>query len=429
MSSPHQRAKAFIEKHQLFIDPSDASSFFQAFKVEMEKGLKGEPSSLVMLPTYISVDKNIPAHQSTLVIDAGGTNLRVCKVEFDEHGKETMSDFEVYPMPGTKGEVSAEQFFKLFADYISPILEDKSIKSIGFCFSYPAEILPNRDGRLQNWTKEVMAPEVVGLEIGKGILEHITTRDDLSLVILNDTVAALLTAKAEGESHQCSSYAGFILGTGTNMAIVVPDESILKLVNPSQGSQAINMESGNFSPPLLSDLDDAFDATTQTPGDYRLEKMISGAYLGPLFLTTLKSAGQEKTFSEQGNVLVASLTELNTKQLNDLISNPHSDGPLSGLSSEDLEIAYYLGQQLVDRAAWVSALKITASLRDLGMGKSPLHPLCITIDGSTVHKMKGLYGALEAHLKFLLGNEDIHFILSHRDHAPILGAAIAALTN
>jgi hexokinase len=157
--------------------------------------------------------------------------------------------------------------------------------------------------------------------------------------------------------------------------------------------------------------------------------MISGAYLGPLYLTTLKSASQEGAFSAQGKTVIDELATFNTKQLNDLITNPHLEGPLSSLASEDLEVAFILAQQLVNRAAWVSALKITASIRSLDVGKSPLHPICITIDGSTVHKMTGLYNTLESQLKELLGKEGIYFILSHREHAPILGAAIASLTN
>lgn len=424
-----EKVQAFLQKHQLSFNEDLKQAFFESFTAEMSKGLKGEPSSLAMLPTYISVDKNIPHHKPALVIDAGGTNLRVCKVVFNDAGDAIIDSFQKFPMPGTHGELSAEVFFSLFAEYISPLLDEHQIQDIGLCFSYPTEILPNRDGRLIKWTKEVQAPEVVGQEIGKGIISHLSQHKNLNIVVLNDTVAALLAAKAEGEQHRCSSFAGFILGTGTNMATVVRDEDILKVEGPTGGHQAINLESGGFHPPSTSDIDDTFDAQTQNPGQYRFEKMVSGAYLGPLFLTCLKVACSEKLLSPQGCSTIESWEQLNTKQLNDLITNPHLDGPFAHLHEGDLEICFLLAEQLVERAAYLSALKITASIRDLKVGEHPLHPICITIDGSTVHKMKDFYGTLNGHLKKLLSQEGIHYILSHRDNAPVIGAAIAALTN
>ena len=50
-----------------------------AFIGEMEKGLKGEESSLFMIPTYISIDKKVPAGERIIVVDAGGTNFRVAR--------------------------------------------------------------------------------------------------------------------------------------------------------------------------------------------------------------------------------------------------------------------------------------------------------------------------------------------------------------
>ena len=42
---------------------------------------------------------------------------------------------------------------------------------IGFCFSYPTEIFPNKDGKLLYWTKEIKIPRMAGQFIGKNLLE------------------------------------------------------------------------------------------------------------------------------------------------------------------------------------------------------------------------------------------------------------------
>lgn len=69
---------------------------------------------------------------------------------------------------------------------------------IGFCFSYPTEMLPTGDGKLITFTKEVKAPEVEGAVIGENLkmaLVRAGFNAEKEIVILNDTVAALLASK------------------------------------------------------------------------------------------------------------------------------------------------------------------------------------------------------------------------------------------
>ncbi len=41
-------------------DDIDRESMIRDFLSEMEKGLKGEPSSLMMVPTFVGVDGKVP---------------------------------------------------------------------------------------------------------------------------------------------------------------------------------------------------------------------------------------------------------------------------------------------------------------------------------------------------------------------------------
>ena len=109
--------------------------------------------------------------------------------------------------------------------YLRP-LADKSDR-IGFCFSYPTEIFPDKDGRLLQFCKEVQAPEVIGQIIGKSLLEALGTPDK-KIVLLNDTVATLLSGKSASFGRTYDSFMGYILGTGTNTCYIEANRNILK---------------------------------------------------------------------------------------------------------------------------------------------------------------------------------------------------------
>ena len=90
------RDNGFVSASEL-----DRQALLTAFISEMEKGLKGEPSSLMMIPTFVGVNGKIPEGASAAVLDAGGTNFRGAIVSIPPQ----ISDKQNQPMPGTKGEV------------------------------------------------------------------------------------------------------------------------------------------------------------------------------------------------------------------------------------------------------------------------------------------------------------------------------------
>ncbi len=136
-------------------------------------------------------------------------------------------------MPGTENEVNKKQFFARMANYIEKIL-DKSSK-IGFCFSYPTEILPNKDGRLIRFSKEIKAKQVQGQLIGENLnlaIKALGHRHKKHIVILNDTVATLVAGKSVAADKKYSAYIGFILGTGTNCCYIEKNSNITKKQEP-----------------------------------------------------------------------------------------------------------------------------------------------------------------------------------------------------
>lgn len=80
MATIQEQARRFLAAHNMDPEGICLKTNTERFLQEMEAGLKGEESSLLMLPTYISIDQQIPAGERAVVVDAGGTNFRVATV-------------------------------------------------------------------------------------------------------------------------------------------------------------------------------------------------------------------------------------------------------------------------------------------------------------------------------------------------------------
>ena len=80
-----KKALDFMARHGMsaLIDPAE---YAERMRQDMERGLKGEKSSMPMIPTYIKNDGLIPKGVPAAVIDAGGTNFRSGLVTFTDAG-------------------------------------------------------------------------------------------------------------------------------------------------------------------------------------------------------------------------------------------------------------------------------------------------------------------------------------------------------
>ena len=163
----------------------DRQALLGAFLSEMEKGLSGEESSLMMIPAYVGVNGKIPEGAKAIVLDAGGTNFRGGIVTIPPAIEEKCNQ----PMPGTKGEVDVETFYGAFASEVKRLEGKATVEKIGWCFSYPAEATADLDARLVRWTKNIEAPGIVGQYVGKELLARTGAK---GIAVVNDTVATLL---------------------------------------------------------------------------------------------------------------------------------------------------------------------------------------------------------------------------------------------
>jgi hexokinase len=421
----------FLAEHKLKSEVTDIQNIVDLFTSEMRKGLAGKDSSLRMIPTYIEADNQFLTGIPVVAIDAGGTNFRAALVKFNKQGKLEISNVINAKMPGLDGEISKDEFFKTLAAYIKPNAELSD--RIGFCFSYPTEIFPDKDGRLLQFCKEVQAPEVVGQLIGKSLLETLGM-EEKQIVLLNDTVATLLAGKSASLGRDYDSYIGYILGTGTNTCYIESTKNILKLKNSNpEGSQIINIETGKFDKVEQTDLDTLFDSTTMNPGDYRFEKMIAGGYLGGVVLTVLKAAAREGVFTQNAAFAILALDDLTSEEANNYVTDPAAIcGSLFPCMKDqtDAKNCIKIIDCIIDRASKLVAANIAAVILKTEKGKSADKPILITIEGTTFNKMYNLSKYFEKYLAdYLQGDRKRYYEFTEVKQSSLVGAALAALIN
>lgn len=441
MVNEKDKVKDFLKKYEMDYEGIDIDKSCETFIEDMKNGLEGNESSLKMIPTYITIDKEIPLEEPVIAIDAGGTNFRVAVVYFDKDKKPVIQDFKVYPMPGTKGEVSKEEFYTTIAQYIRPVL-DRSDK-IGFCFSYPTEILPNKDGKLLQLSKEVQLKDLVGDVIGENLLKTIKKmgfKGDKKIVMLNDTVATLLGGKASYPDRLFDSYIGFILGTGTNTCYIEENCNVKKVADlaSKEGSMIINIESGGYGKVKRGLIDLEFDRETVDPGVYSFEKMVSGRYQGGLITMAIKRAVKDGLFSEQFTDNFNKVRGIALPEVNEFLNYPYANNKLamccstknSGDNSDDHLVLYYLIDSLIERAAKLVTINLASIMIKTGKGKNPCKPVCITAEGSTFYKLKPFRSKLEYYVKeYMNEQKGLYCEFTKLENVTLIGTTIAGLIN
>ncbi|MDR2811002.1 MAG: hexokinase [Tannerellaceae bacterium] len=273
----------------------------QALRSRVEDGLSKENQEVQCIPTFIN-PKTSNVEGQAVVLDLGGTNYRVASVDFVE-GKASIrpengfkKDLSVMKTPG----FTETQLFEAQADLIKEIKRDQEAP-IGYCFSYPAESLLDGDAKLLRWTKGVDIPTMVDKPLGKPLVDYLNKESSpqfTGIKVINDTIASLFAGLTRTEYD---GYIGLIVGTGTNMATFIPSGKVSKLDKniEAEGLLPINLESGNFRPPHLTNIDCIVDALSDNKGAQRFEKAVSGMYLGEILKAVFPYHEFEKKFDAQ----------------------------------------------------------------------------------------------------------------------------------
>ena len=440
----------FFAGHKMDYQSIDLEKNCDLFQNEMCLGLNAtNKENILMLPTYINAGDAIPSNEPVVVIDAGGTNLRVALVSFNDSGEAVIEHFESYKMPGTSYKISADDFYETIYEYLLPIL-GKSDK-IGFGFSFPIEIFPNKDGLVLDLSKELKIPDLIGTMLGEGLLKKISEKgafENKSIVVLNDTTATLLAGKSACPNRTFESYIGMILGTGFNICYIEKNRNIKKLQaydENSDDNMIINMEAGSYGSAPLGKIDADYDAGTDSAGRFRFEKTISGAYQGGLILTAIKQAALEGLFSEGFSDRLSALEELSSKDIDDFLYYPYSPRhsklaalvhdedsaePAGDTHDSDRAILYYIIDAVIERIAMFITFSLASIMKKTNTGKNPCAPVCVNVDGSTFYRSKQLRSKLDHYVKtFINDQEGLYLEFVKAENGAVIGSAIAALQN
>jgi len=329
-----------------------------ALQEKIEEGLKKDGMEIAGIPTYIYPQKDIKDGK-VLALDWGGTNFRAAIGEF-KNGKASVLEQKKKKLDAavTAG-FTQNDLHKAMAATIAELVSlDGSVTRIGFCFSYPAQCEENGDATLLRWTKGINIPEMAGKPVGKPLMDYLNTHINNQfneIKILNDTVACMFGGLGEAGYD---SYIGLIVGTGTNMASLMRLDKIEKLNSNNAGLIPVNLESGNFNPPYLTDIDDKVDAMSGNKGQQRFEKVISGGYLGEIFKVALPDVKIEGAFDGM--------------HLANMVKDP------SGYPAEQVVVAAGIDE----RSANMVAASLAGLVQVLRAQDASMKKFCLAADGS-----------------------------------------------
>lgn len=420
-----EKAHVFLREQEMHPELLNIDEVKFAFAAAMDAGLRGEPSSLGMFPAYLS-DQGQPKYGKVLVIDAGGTNLRIARLRYGEEGL-VIEQVERSPMPGTSGEkMGRDEFFEALAARLLPLLDDCDRGC--FCFSYPCEILPDGDGRVVRLTKELKIEGLPGSRLCAPLEEALVrlgAKGQRVWHVINDTVSTKLSLAAAGNSQPAyDDTVGFILGTGANICCSVPCRSITKSPDAAamDGDMIVNLESGGFDGFPRGKADRLLDENSDAPGQQLGEKIISGAYFPALLRCTLQLAVSEGLLSESSGNAVLSMADVGE------LCGETVPAPLNGADEEELKFIRTTTALLLERGAKLLCAELAAIIesRRLPSGSR----VCVCADGTTFEKNPLLKPYTEDYLlKYVTERSGITVDFFQTRDATLLGTACAGLMD
>jgi len=407
----------------------DTYEMMGAFHKEIENGLKGRQSSLKMLPSFVrrptGNEKGI-----FLAIDLGGTNMRVLAIRLSGQKKIATIGIRRFTLGKEIISKTEDVFFDFIADCVSTFLKEHKLDiflEVGFTFSFPVVQTSILRGILISWTKGFAVKGVEGHDVVK-LLDKAFKRkglENLKLVALtNDTVGTLVTKSYI--DPLCDM--GVILGTGTNAAYPERIDNLTKFHGMWDSDEMIiNIEWGGFDKIKTTKYDTQLDRDSENPGEQKMEKMISGRYLGEISRLIIREAFEKGLLNakELKNIFLKPYS-LTTEQLSLMVSDKEIFGysKIEGFSDKDFMLLKEVGLIVSKRAARIAATAIAAVLTHMDKDLKSAH--VVAIDGSLFERYKGFRENMEIMIKEIFPHQADKIRLSLTRDGSGIGAAIVA---
>jgi hexokinase len=402
-----------MKKSEFKLKPSQLKHIALDLEDKIENGLKNDNTEIKSIPTYIH-PLSCGAEGQAVVLDWGGTNYRAAVINF-AGGVANISPKKAGSIDlsatTTKG-FSQEDLIAKQSEFVNEI-ELPAKAPIGYCFSYPADCLPNGDAELIRWTKGIDIKEMIGNPVGKPLLDKLNKlgkTEFTGIKVINDTVASLFAGLT---NPNFDAYIGLIVGTGTNMAAFINADKIPKIDGSLnwQGLTPVNLESGNFNPPHLTKYDELVDEKSANKGSQRFEKAVSGMYIGQI----LREAFPDDGFDDHTD----------GKALTDIINAPDQH------KGKHVKVA----KAIYKRSAKLVAASLAGLIDMLILHDKSIKRVRITAEGSLfwseVNDCKDYNKVVKSTLKELLnkmGHKGVKVNIAEIESANMIGSGIAALS-
>lgn len=431
--------KDFLSHYGMYYEDNSAHDLFEGFLGEMDRGLAGQESSLKMIPTYLTDGREIAAGKPVIAMDIGGTNVRIATISFDAAGNPEIGDYQTYPTPGIQEEISSDDFFRTVARYLRPVLDRSRL--IGCCFSFATAPKADKDATVIATGKQLKVRGLLGKNVAeslKAALEEEQLGKDKRIIVLNDSVAAMLGGETVRGDRRFSGNIGFIFGTGTNVCYVEQNRNIGKIGNADPaGRMIINVESCGYSGFRRGEIDREFDAVLLDYGKDQFEKMVSGKYQGGLTLTAIKKAAADGLFSKAFGEHAALLQDLSSREIDEFLNYPYGKNRLAQCCRaeaqgprDDRRMLYGLIDALNERSAFLCAVVLGAVIFKAGIGSNPCLPAYVTAEGSTFYRSKNFKDKLYYYVRTFLNRElGLYPEFFRVNDATLIGTGVAGLTN
>ena len=397
------------------------------FRYDLRKGLKDPAeSSLRMLKSYVGLPDGNETGEY-LALDFGGTNVRVLRIRLEGNGKfevlkKVAKPLKVAGVYDFIGEGStAEQMFDFIAGLVDEAVDGNHETKyfLGHTFSFPSEQSDLYNAKLIIWTKEFATAGVEG-KVVNDLLKEALERKGLNNVeptaVINDTVAVLLAAAYK----QPDVYIGSIYATGHNTCYLEP------YADSAEEPMILNLESGGFSKLIPNRFDREFDKNSEKPGEQRLEKMVSGRYMGEIFgmalAELLNENGKKYGFTsiDMSNIIVDDSDD--KKEVKAIVAEKTG----CNLDTADAELVQKFAAAMVVRSARLVTASYVGIIWQLAGEEGKALKQHIAIDGSVYEKMPLAKENIMRALSELLGENAgiVDTVLENGGSG--LGAAIAA---
>jgi hexokinase len=421
----------FLSGNCLDISEIDIDSECNRYISEMRRKLSDPENQKELLPSYISNNPLLEPGKKVAVMDAGGTNLRAALVAMNDGFSIEVEKQQNIPMPGSHGKVTSEYFFDKAALLMKCLLNETDYLSI--CFSYPLAMTSRYAGSVIQLAKQLEIEAIAGAEIISEFKKSFLSAGSnipSKITILNDSVAVLLGGTAYS-LLKYDGYAALILGTGVNMAYVENCENIQGISNDySHTTMILNVEASRYNLMPKGKTDRLMDNNTVDPGDYQFEKMLSGKYLGPLFLYILRDAVESNLFSKELEGEIYGITAIETHDITGFFYRPDDENVLRHLcnrmSANDKKVFDTLLDALLDRAALYCAVAVSAVVIK-SIDKRNHHKYGIIIEGGTIRNLRVLFDKMEKYLSLYLGKQKgVAYEFIFMENATLIGSAAAA---